>query len=61
MADPSNTFDVIYDTGSANLWINSAQCVDEGCTNHKQYDNKKSKSFERVGLELDVEFGTGEL
>lgn len=26
MSDKNNEFDVIYDTGSANFWINSAKC-----------------------------------
>lgn len=41
--------------------MNSAQCDAPGCKNHKQYDHRKSKNFNEVGLELDVQFGTGEL
>lgn len=35
MGDENNTFDVIYDTGSANLWIDSTKCGNKGCKNHK--------------------------
>lgn len=52
---------MIYDTGSANIWINSKHCSDPGCKNHKQYDSSKSPTYESVGLDLDVQFGTGEL
>lgn len=52
---------MIYDTGSANLWIDSAKCEDVGCKNHKQYDGSLSDTYKHVGLNLDVEFGTGEL
>lgn len=56
-----NPFKVIFDTGSANIWINSARCHDVGCINHKQYDGSKSSTFKHLGYDLDVEFGTGEL
>jgi cathepsin D len=57
----SNTFKMIFDTGSANIWINSARCKDYGCKNHKQYDSSKSSTYKHLGYDLDVEFGTGEL
>lgn len=49
-----NTFNVIYDTGSANIWINSKHCRDSGCVNHKQYDSSESSTYKKVGLTLDV-------
>jgi cathepsin D len=61
MGNNGNVFDVIYDTGSANLWIDSAQCKDDGCVNHKQYNGANSANYKKLGLELDVQFGTGEL
>jgi cathepsin D len=61
IGEPTNTFDVIYDTGSANFWIDSSKCNDPGCLNHKRYDSSNSPTYNRMGLELDVEFGTGEL
>ena len=57
----SNPFKVIFDTGSANIWMNSARCHDVGCLNHKQYDGTKSSTYKHLGYDLDVEFGTGEL
>eukprot|EP01017_Pseudomicrothorax_dubius_P013390 TRINITY_DN1586_c0_g1_i2.p1 TRINITY_DN1586_c0_g1~~TRINITY_DN1586_c0_g1_i2.p1 ORF type:complete len:433 (+),score=118.10 TRINITY_DN1586_c0_g1_i2:93-1391(+) len=56
-----NRFSVIFDTGSANMWINSAECPDRGCKLHHQYDPAKSSSFKRVGFNLEVQFGTGQL
>jgi cathepsin D len=43
------------------MWINSAMCSDPGCNNHKKYDHRGQKNFKKIGLDLDVEFGTGEL
>jgi cathepsin D len=76
VGNTQNSFKVVYDTGfpfflkdvcltvikgSANIWINSEQCTDEGCTSHKQYKSSDSKTFKQLGYGLDVEFGTGEL
>lgn len=57
----SEPFKVIFDTGSANLWIDSSKCKEVGCKNHKQYDGSKSSTYQPVGYALDVMFGTGEL
>eukprot|EP01017_Pseudomicrothorax_dubius_P001080 TRINITY_DN0_c3436_g1_i5.p1 TRINITY_DN0_c3436_g1~~TRINITY_DN0_c3436_g1_i5.p1 ORF type:complete len:314 (+),score=96.11 TRINITY_DN0_c3436_g1_i5:2-943(+) len=50
-----------YDTGSANMWINSAMCRDKGCVTHHQYDPSASNTFKKVGFSLEVQFGTGQL
>ena len=52
---------MIFDTGSANFWINSKKCKDEGCLAHKQYDSSISKNYKKIGFKLDVQFGTGQL
>lgn len=61
MGSDENTFDVIFDTGSANFWIDSKKCDDIGCKNHHQYNAKNSKNFKKLGFGLEVEFGTGGL
>ena len=52
---------MIFDTGSANFWINSKRCQDEGCLSHKQYDYTLSQKYKKIGFKLDVQFGTGQL
>lgn len=47
--------------GSANLWINSVDCLDKACLKHKQYNPDLSSTFRGSGLLLEVEFGTGTL
>ena len=61
IGNPDNQFKVIFDTGSANLWMDSSRCQDQGCKDHKQYNSRDSKTFQKVGYSLDVMFGTGEL
>ena len=43
------------------MWINSIQCIDAGCISRKRYDHFTSPNFLELGLELNVQFGTGEL
>ena len=35
IGDEDEAFNVIYDTGSANFWIDSSKCKDKGCVVHK--------------------------
>ena len=61
VGDQRQELDVIFDTGSANVWLNSVLCDAPGCLNHKQYDSSLSKSFYSLGSDLEVQFGTGKL
>eukprot|EP01017_Pseudomicrothorax_dubius_P050106 TRINITY_DN9424_c0_g2_i8.p1 TRINITY_DN9424_c0_g2~~TRINITY_DN9424_c0_g2_i8.p1 ORF type:complete len:420 (-),score=62.57 TRINITY_DN9424_c0_g2_i8:166-1425(-) len=61
IGSPDHVFDVIFDTGSANFWINSANCPDKGCLAHRQYNASNSSTFKKSGLSLEVQFGTGKL
>lgn len=57
----ANTFNVIFDTGSALTCITSKLCHDIGCTRSKQYDRKKSSTFGEIGKEVEITFGSGTL
>lgn len=59
VGNPPQYLDVIFDTGSANFWVNSALCEEESCEQRAAYDHTKSKDFTEVGDYLEVEFGTG--
>lgn len=48
-AKGKNTFDVIFDTGSALTCIASVQCKDIGCQKSKRYNRAESKSFNEIG------------
>jgi len=56
---PMQSIPVIFDTGSGNLWVTSSKCKAESCQGHISYNRKKSKYFKRLGLGLQVTFGTG--
>jgi hypothetical protein len=53
---PPQNFDVIFDTGSSNLFINSDLCHDKACVTHKQYAAKQSSTFADVKMDMDVQF-----
>ncbi|CAD8192015.1 unnamed protein product [Paramecium pentaurelia] len=60
-AKGKNTFDVIFDTGSALTCIASEQCKDIGCQKSKRYNRVESKSFNEIGKQVEIVFGSGTL
>lgn len=55
---PAQTFNVIFDTGSSNLWVPSSKC--SGC-NHKKYDSTSSTSYKKNGSDFEIHYGSGSL
>jgi len=39
IGDPLNVFEMIFDTGSPNIWVNSVHCDQDECRQRKQYDS----------------------
>jgi len=54
-------FDVIFDTGSSNLWINSDLCRSQACMLHKRFHPRQSRSYKKLDIEMSVQFGTGNI
>merc|ERR1719313_2568334 len=52
-------FQVIFDTGSANLWVPGKNCSFFKCWLHNKYDETKSKDFKPDGREFKVQYGSG--
>ncbi|CAG8549783.1 8378_t:CDS:1, partial [Ambispora gerdemannii] len=53
------TFNVIFDTGSSDLWVPAQQCTDAACKAHKTFDPKKSKGFKSDNKPFEIQYGTG--
>ena len=60
---PSQLFDVVFDTGSANLWVPGDSCQAIGCMSHSRFDGNASSTFEPGSSmsRLYIRFGTGEV
>lgn len=58
---PPQSFDVVFDTGSSNLWINSDECMAPSCLKHRRFKIKNSKTFHRTSTEMKVTFGSGDI
>jgi len=54
---PAQEFQVIFDTGSSNLWIPSSSCKD--CGSHVKYDSGASSTYAANGTAFNIEYGSG--
>jgi len=52
-------FNVIFDTGSANLWVPGKDCKFFKCWLHHRFDESKSKDFKPDGRKFKVMYGSG--
>jgi hypothetical protein len=58
LGTPEQSFKVIFDTGSSNLWVPSSKC--SLCT-HTKYDSSQSTSYVANGTSFAIEYGSGSL
>ncbi|XP_049626623.1 renin [Suncus etruscus] len=60
---PAQSFKVIFDTGSANLWVPSSKCspLYTACEIHSLYDSAESSSYMENGTEFTIRYGSGKV
>ena len=56
---PGQQFNVIFDTGSSNLWIPSAKCKSLSCLHMKKYTASRSSSYVADGRAMSIQYGSG--
>ena len=55
---PAQKFNVIFDTGSSDLWVAGSKC-DDSCGRHAKYDSSKSSTYVANGTIFHIEYGSG--
>jgi len=58
IGSPAQKFQVIYDTGSSNLWVPSKACTNCNLLTAK-YDSTKSSTYTKDGRSFALQYGTG--
>lgn len=53
----AQTFQVIFDTGSSNLWVPAANCTN--CGSHTKYNAGASTSYVPNGAPFHIQYGSG--
>uniref|UniRef100_A0A3P8U8K5 Nothepsin n=1 Tax=Amphiprion percula TaxID=161767 RepID=A0A3P8U8K5_AMPPE len=61
LGTPEQNFSVIFDTGSADLWVPSSYCVSTACVQHRRFKAFDSTSYRHDGRTFGIHYGTGHL
>ncbi|KAJ3861067.1 aspartic peptidase domain-containing protein [Lentinula novae-zelandiae] len=57
---PPVAYDVILDTGSADLWLASSTCTESACEGIATFDSSSSSSFQNKSTEFSITYGSGD-
>uniref|UniRef100_A0A8C5PKW5 Peptidase A1 domain-containing protein n=1 Tax=Leptobrachium leishanense TaxID=445787 RepID=A0A8C5PKW5_9ANUR len=58
---PPQQFRVVFDTGSADLWVPSVSCTSEACVNHQRFNPQLSSTYKSTNQRVSISYGTGSM
>ncbi|XP_069696622.1 pepsin A-like isoform X2 [Periplaneta americana] len=58
---PCQTFNVMFDTGSSDVWVSSTRCRSDSCKLQNRYNAAKSSTYRRRTGQYQIRYGSGEL
>lgn len=61
LGSPPQSFAIVFDTGSSNLWVPSIACQDcDGPqTPHSKFNSNASRTYQAMSEKVDLNYGTG--
>ncbi|XP_021903588.1 aspartic proteinase A1-like isoform X2 [Carica papaya] len=62
VGSPPQTFNVLFDTGSANLWVPSSKCLlSILCYFHPRYRSRLSNTYTKIGIPCKIKYALGSI
>ncbi|KAH8271426.1 hypothetical protein KR018_009787 [Drosophila ironensis] len=63
MGNPRQNFSVVFDTGSTNTWLPSANCPkdNQACQTHRRYNSSRSSTYSPNGRNFTLNYGSGKV